>query len=225
MSLLRIDSSQSCRSACSSLALAYCLIARAWRRSSARWSIFAPASRRPASMTPTTCSSWSSAASIPFTPRRASAWRSSAFDRQVPMIEQCSVSASSQILLRLAGCGDATSEGARNSTSVGRSSLISGGSAVAARRLFGMGGSNDTNGSLYLFEYSEYGPGAALLERGKFAASRGSGSLICSVVYSGGAARTSGPIPKLVRIRGTFRCELRNQRTTSNLMILVLFSI
>ena len=92
MSLLRIDSSQSCRSACSSLALAYCLIARAWRRSSARCSIFAPASRRPASMTPTTCSSWSSAASIPFTPRRASAWRSSAFDRQVPMIEQCSVS-------------------------------------------------------------------------------------------------------------------------------------
>ena len=196
MSLLRIDSSQSCRSACSSLALAYCLIARAWRRSSARCSIFAPASRRPASMTPTTCSSWSSAASIPFTPRRASAWRSSAFDRQVPMIEQCSVSASSQILLRLAGCGDAASEGAcaRNRTSVRRSSLISGGSAVPARKLVGMGGSNDTSGSLYLFEYSEYGPGAALLKRGKFAAGRGSGLLICSVVYSGGA-RTSGPIP------------------------------
>ena len=45
-------------------------------------------------------------------------------------------------------------------------------------------------GSLYLFEYSEYGPGAAPLERGKFAAGRGSVLLICSVVYSGGAART-----------------------------------
>jgi hypothetical protein len=61
-----------------------------------------------------------------------------------------------------------------------------------------------------------------LLERGKFAAGRGS-TLICSAVYSGGAARTSGPIPKLVSIRGTFRYELRNQRTTSNLMILVRF--
>jgi hypothetical protein len=51
-----------------------------------------------------------------------------------------------QILLRLSGCGDAASEGAcaRNRTSVRRSSLISGGSAVAARRLLGMGGSNDT---------------------------------------------------------------------------------
>ena len=49
-------------------------------------------------------------------------------------------------LLRLAGCGDATSEGAcaRNRTSVRRSSLISGGSAVAARKLVGMGGSSDT---------------------------------------------------------------------------------
>ena len=97
------------------------------------------------------------------------------------MIEQCSVSASSQILLRLAG--DAASEGtcARNRTSVRRSSLISGGSTVAARKLVGMGGSSETIRSLYPFEYSEYGPGAALLERGKFAAGRGSGLLICSV--------------------------------------------
>jgi hypothetical protein len=51
--------------------------------------------------------------------------------------------------------------------------LISGVSAVAARKLVGMGGSKDTNGSLYLFEYSEYGPGAALLEGVKFAAGRG----------------------------------------------------
>src|SRR6185503_3475828 len=60
-----------------------------------------------------------------------------------------------QILLRLSGCGDAASEGAcaRNRTSVRRSSLISGGSAVPARKLVGMGGSNNTSGSLYLFEY------------------------------------------------------------------------
>jgi hypothetical protein len=91
------------------------------------------------------------------------------------MIEQCNVSASSQILLRLGCCGDAASEGtcARSRTSVRRSSLISGVSAVAARKLVGMGGSKDTNGSLYLFEYSEYGPGAALLEGVKFAAGRG----------------------------------------------------
>jgi len=51
-----------------------------------------------------------------------------------------------QILLRLSGCGDAASEGAcaRNRTSVRRSSLISGGSAVPARKLVGMGGSSDT---------------------------------------------------------------------------------
>ena len=30
---------------------------------------------------------------------------------------------------------------------------------------------------------------------------------------------TSGPIPKFAITRGTFRCELRNQRTTSNSMI------
>ena len=35
--------------------------------------------------------------------------------------------------------------------------------------------------------------------------------------------RPSGPIPKFVSIRGTFRYELRNQRTTSNFMILVRF--
>src|SRR5215831_21097892 len=34
---------------------------------------------------------------------------------------------------------------------------------------------------------------------------------------------TSGPIPKLVSTRGTFRYELRNLRTTSNSMILVPF--
>ena len=69
------------------------------------------------------------------------------------MIEQCSVSASSQILLRLAGCADAASEGgcARNRTSVRRSSLISGGSAVAARKLFGMGGSSDTILARYIY--------------------------------------------------------------------------
>ena len=62
------------------------------------------------------------------------------------MIEQCSVSASSQILLRRGGCGDAASEigCVRSSTSVRRSSLISGGNAVAARKLVGMGGSSDT---------------------------------------------------------------------------------
>jgi hypothetical protein len=32
---------------------------------------------------------------------------------------------------------------------------------------------------------------------------------------------TSGPIPKFVSTRGTFRYELRNLRTTSNSMILV----
>ncbi len=30
---------------------------------------------------------------------------------------------------------------------------------------------------------------------------------------------TSGPIPKFATTRGTFRCELRNLRTTSNSMI------
>jgi hypothetical protein len=33
--------------------------------------------------------------------------------------------------------------------------------------------------------------------------------------------RFSGPIPKFVSTRGTFRYELRNLRTTSNSMILV----
>jgi len=35
--------------------------------------------------------------------------------------------------------------------------------------------------------------------------------------------RTSGPIPKFASARVTFRCELRNLRTTSNFMILVRF--
>jgi hypothetical protein len=35
--------------------------------------------------------------------------------------------------------------------------------------------------------------------------------------------KTSGPIPKFARARLTFRCELRNLRTTSNFMILVRF--
>src|SRR6476660_5657158 len=34
------------------------------------------------------------------------------------------------------------------------------------------------------------------------------------------AVRPSGPIPKFVSIGGTLRYELRNQRTTSNFMIL-----
>jgi hypothetical protein len=34
---------------------------------------------------------------------------------------------------------------------------------------------------------------------------------------------TSGPIPKFASARVTFRCELRNLRTTSNFMILVRF--
>ena len=33
----------------------------------------------------------------------------------------------------------------------------------------------------------------------------------------------SGPIPKFASARVTFRCELRNLRTTSNFMILVRF--
>jgi hypothetical protein len=37
------------------------------------------------------------------------------------------------------------------------------------------------------------------------------------------SAPASGPIPKFVSVRGTFRYELRNQRTTSNFMILVRF--
>jgi hypothetical protein len=40
----------------------------------------------------------------------------------------------------------------------------------------------------------------------------------------GGATQsTSGPIPKFASARVTFRCELRNLRTTSNFMILVRF--
>jgi hypothetical protein len=35
--------------------------------------------------------------------------------------------------------------------------------------------------------------------------------------------RNSGPIPKFVSVRGTLKYELRNQRTTSNFMILVRF--
>jgi len=35
--------------------------------------------------------------------------------------------------------------------------------------------------------------------------------------------RISGPIPKFASSRVTFRCELRNLRTTSNFMILVRF--
>ena len=35
--------------------------------------------------------------------------------------------------------------------------------------------------------------------------------------------RTSGPIPKFASAPVTFRCELRNLRTTSNFMILVRF--
>jgi hypothetical protein len=34
---------------------------------------------------------------------------------------------------------------------------------------------------------------------------------------------TSGPIPKFACARVTFRCELRNLRTTSNFLILVRF--
>ena len=37
------------------------------------------------------------------------------------------------------------------------------------------------------------------------------------------AATTSGPISKFASARVTFRCELRNLRTTSNFMILVRF--
>src|SRR5215204_3343175 len=40
---------------------------------------------------------------------------------------------------------------------------------------------------------------------------------------SGPTKPASGPIPKFVSVRGTFRYELRNQRTTSNFMILVRF--
>jgi len=35
--------------------------------------------------------------------------------------------------------------------------------------------------------------------------------------------RFSAPIPKFVSVRGTFRYELRNQKTTSNFMILMRF--
>jgi len=56
----------------------------------------------------------------------------------------------------------------------------------------------------------------------------GLGEVASPVVLSSGARPTrnaandgtSGPIPKFVSIRGTFGYELRNQRTTSNLMIL-----
>ena len=143
------------------------------------------------------------------------------------MIEQCSVSASSQILLRLAGCGDAASGGAcaRNRTSVRRSSLISGGSAVAARKLVGMGGGSDTILARYICSniasMDQERPRWKGVIRG-----RPRIRLIDMLgVYNGGVARTSGPIPKLVRIRGTFRYELRNQRTTSNHLILVRFNL
>src|SRR5262245_20228637 len=148
MSPLRTDSSHIRRSPSPSLARPYCLIAMPCRRSSARCNSFAPDSRRPASMTPSTCSSCSSALSTPLALRRTSTWRSSAFDRQVPMIEQWSVSESSQILLRLCGCADAASAGGciRRTTSDHRSSLINGTCAVAVGRPESAGGSGKVTG-------------------------------------------------------------------------------
>src|SRR5215470_7599222 len=105
-------------------------------------------------MTPRTCSSCSSAVSAPVAAARTSTWRSSPFERQVPMIEQCKVSESSQTLLRLAGdCGDGSSDGSRNlkTASDRRSSFIAGTVAVAARRLAGSacGSDEDTKTARY----------------------------------------------------------------------------
>src|SRR5262249_7845923 len=108
-------SSHSPRSAASSFALANCLIAASWRRSSAFWISFPPPCGRPASVTPCFCRSRSSAVSALWTPSFIISRRSSALERQVPMIEQCTLPCMSQIDVRRLADGVTKSPGGTSS--------------------------------------------------------------------------------------------------------------
>src|SRR6202048_1985840 len=97
-------SSQSAKRSAVFFALAQRAIADRWRRSRAFWRNLAPPSRRPASITPTLCNSWSEAMAAPLILSLSSTWRSSAVDRQVPMMEQCRLVPNSQMRVRRAVC-------------------------------------------------------------------------------------------------------------------------
>src|SRR5262252_10032318 len=64
---------------------------------SAFWMNFPPPCGLPASATPCLCKSWSLALSAPWTPSLISRRRISTLERQVPMIEQCTLACICQI--------------------------------------------------------------------------------------------------------------------------------
>ncbi len=98
-------SSHNAPSEASSFAFANCLIALSWRRSRAFWISLAPPCGRAARVTPCLCRSWSPAVSAPAMSSLTIRRRSSALDRQVPMIEQCTFGCMSQIAVRRFAAG------------------------------------------------------------------------------------------------------------------------